>query len=695
MSARLATTLILVSLFTASAQAAPILRGKHAIANQYIVAIKPDEVRSSSDLSASVRSRPTVFEFADRRAKARGAKLERVFEHAIKGFSVRMTAQQAEALAADPSILFVEEDQIITLDATQTNAPWGLDRIDQPTLPLNTTYNYDTTAGNVHAYVIDTGIYFPHNDFGGRAIAGYDAVNDGRNGLDCNGHGTHVAGTIGGNVYGVAKAVNLYAVRVLNCSGSGTTSSVIAGIDWVTANRKLPAVANMSLGGGASTALDSAVRRSIASGVTYAVAAGNANADACSGSPSRIGEAITVGASTSTDARANFSNYGSCLDLFAPGASITSAWYTSASATAVLSGTSMAAPHAAGAAALFLAQNPTKTPAEVEAAVKAGAVSGRLSAIGAGSPNLLLQSMFSNNTPGQPIPLTNGVPVPNIADALGANRHYTITLPSGATNLQVTTSGGSGNVDLYLRAGNAPTTSTYDCRSVTAGNTESCVIPAPIAGVYYVMLNAATAYSGVSLTAQYSTPVANQPPVANFTTTINGLQVTFNDTSSDADGSIVAWQWVFGDGGSATVRLPVHTYTAAGNYNVSLTVTDDRGATHTRTAVVAVTDSTTPCTSCQSYEGTLYWGETEYQPNGTHYYSRAAGIHEGWLQGRAGTNFDLTLLRWNGRSWAAVASSTGSTSSEHIRYNGNAGYYTWMIRSRSGSGNYTFLLARP
>lgn len=695
MSARLTTALILVTLFTVSAQAAPVLRGKHAIANQYIVAIKPDEVRRSNDLSASVRSRPTVFEFADRRAKARGAKVERVFEHAIKGFSARMTPQQAEALATDPGVLFVEEDQIITLDATQTNAPWGLDRIDQPVLPLNTTYTYDTTAGTVHAYVIDTGIYFPHNDFGGRAIAGYDAVNDGRNGLDCNGHGTHVAGTIGGSVYGVAKAVNLYAVRVLNCSGSGTTSSVIAGIDWVTANRKLPAVANMSLGGGASTALDSAVRRSIASGVTYAVAAGNANTDACAGSPSRIGEAITVGASTSVDARAGFSNYGSCLDLFAPGASITSAWYTGASATAVLSGTSMATPHTAGAAALFLAQNPTKTPAEVEAAVKAGAVSGRLSAIGAGSPNLLLQSMFTNNNPGQAIPLSNGAAVTNIADVAGGNRYYTIAVPSGATNLQVTTGGGSGNVDLYLRAGNAPTTSAYDCRSVAADNTESCVIPAPVAGVYYVMLNAVTAYSGVGLTAQYGEPVANQAPVANFTTTINGLQVTFNDTSSDADGSIVAWQWVFGDGGSTNVRLPVHTYTAAGNYSVSLTVTDDRGATHTRTAVVAVTDPTTPCTACQSYVGTLSSGQFVYQPNGTYYYSRTAGIHEGWLQGPAGTNFDLTLMRWNGRSWVAVASSTGTTSSEHIRHNGNAGYYTWMIRSRSGGGNYTFWLARP
>src|SRR3569833_1355897 len=254
MRARLATTLILISLIPLSVQAAPLLRGKHAIANQYIVQIKPDEVRRSNDVSASVKSRPTVFEFAARRAKAHGAKLERVFEYALKGFSARMTPQQAEALAADPSVLLVEEDQIITIDATEANATWGLDRIDQADLPLNATYNYDATASNVYAYVIDTGIYFPHNEFGGRAVLGYDSVNDGRNGLDCNGHGTHVAGTIGGSVYGVAKGVNLYAVRVLNCSGSGTTSSVIAGIDWVTANHKSPAVANMSLGGALSRA---------------------------------------------------------------------------------------------------------------------------------------------------------------------------------------------------------------------------------------------------------------------------------------------------------------------------------------------------------------------------------------------------------------------------------------------------------
>src|SRR3569833_373927 len=586
MRARLATTLILISLIPLSVQAAPLLRGKHAIANQYIVQIKPDEVRRSNDVSASVKSRPTVFEFADRRAKAHGAKLERVFEYALKGFSARMTPQQAEALAADPSALLVEEDQIITIDATEANATWGLDRIDQADLPLNATYNYDATASNVYAYVIDTGIYFPHNEFGGRAVLGYDSVNDGRNGLDCNGHGTHVAGTIGGSVYGVAKGVNLYAVRVLNCSGSGTTSSVIAGIDWVTANHKSPAVANMSLGGATSTALDNAVRNSIASGVTYAIAAGNSNAAACTSSPARVPEALTVGATTSSDVRASFSNYGSCVDLFAPGVNITSAWYTGTTATNTISGTSMASPHAAGAAALYLAAYPTKQPADVAAALRDNAASGRLSSVGSSSPNLLLQTLFGYTSSGQATALTNAVAVTNIAATAGTDLYYMIAVPAGASNLQITSSGGSGNADLYVSAASAPTLSGYDCRSGAMGNEESCAFPTP-AALYYVMLHASGDYSGVSHTAQY-TPAPNQAPTANFTAAVNGLQVNFTDTSSDADGSVSAWQWIFGDGSTAAQRNVSHSYGAAGSYTVSLTVTDDRGATNTRSAVDTV-----------------------------------------------------------------------------------------------------------
>ena len=275
------------------------------------------------------------------------------------------------------------------------NATWGLDRIDQRDLPLNGTYSYTTLAAGVHVYVIDTGIRSTHAEFGGRVSStGYTAISDGNGTNDCNGHGTHVAGTIGGATYGVAKGVTLHAVRVLNCSGSGSTSGVIAGVNWVTANHTAPAVANMSLGGGASTALDDAVRNSVASGVTYAVAAGNSNANACNSSPSRVSQALTVGSSTNTDARSSFSNFGTCVDVFAPGSNITSAWYTSNTATNTISGTSMASPHVAGAAALYLATDPSAPPSTVHAAVVDNASVNKLSSIGSGSPNRLLHSIF-------------------------------------------------------------------------------------------------------------------------------------------------------------------------------------------------------------------------------------------------------------------------------------------------------------
>jgi len=291
---------------------------------------------------------------------------------AIKGFAVQTTLDKARSIAADPAVAYVEQDQVVTTQVfVQPNPPsWGLDRIDQRSLPLDSKYHYPSTAPRVTAYIIDTGIRFTHQEFGGRAVLGIDTVGDGQNGNDCNGHGTHVAGTVGGRSVGVAKQVKLVAVRVLNCSGSGSTSGVIRGIDWVTANRTGPAVANMSLGGGASSALDTAVNNSINAGVTYAVAAGNESQNACNVSPARAPAAITVGATTSSDARASYSNYGSCLDTFAPGSSITSAWHTSTSATNTISGTSMASPHVAGAAALVKAANPTATPAAVKAALQ-------------------------------------------------------------------------------------------------------------------------------------------------------------------------------------------------------------------------------------------------------------------------------------------------------------------------------------
>ena len=307
-----------------------------------------------------------------------------VYQNALSGYSARLPVAAVAALAADPRVAFVERDGIMKADTTQTGATWGLDRIDQRARPVDGSYTYAGTGSGVKAYIIDTGIRFSHADLGGRAIRGTDTVTSGgilglfgggsasTNGEDCNGHGTHVSGTVGGATYGVAKQVTLVAVRVLDCGGSGATSGVIAGVDWVTGNHQpgQPAVANMSLGGGASAALDTAVQNSINDGVAYGLAAGNGNQlgmaeNACNTSPARVAAGMTIGASDANDAKASFSNYGNCVDWFAPGVNITSAWYTNDSATNTISGTSMATPHVVGVAALYLGTNTAASPAQV------------------------------------------------------------------------------------------------------------------------------------------------------------------------------------------------------------------------------------------------------------------------------------------------------------------------------------------
>ena len=355
-----------------------------AVSGSYVVVLKGDAVGTANTLAA----RTAVPDRAAGLAKRYGGNVGTVWSSALTGYSAKMTPAQARRLAADPSVAYVEQDRVMTTQGTQTGATWGLDRIDQRNLPLNSTFTYPNTASNVRAYIIDTGIRTTHSDFGGRATWGTNTVDS--NNTDCNGHGTHVAGTVGGTKYGVAKGVRLVAVKVLNCSGSGTTAGVISGVNWVTSNAVKPAVANMSLGGGASTTLDNAVANSINSGITYALAAGNSSANACNSSPARVGAAITVGATTSTDARASYSNYGSCVDIFAPGSSITSAWRTSDTSTNTISGTSMASPHVAGAAALVLSANTSYTPAQVASYLTSNATTGKVTSPGSGSPNRLL-----------------------------------------------------------------------------------------------------------------------------------------------------------------------------------------------------------------------------------------------------------------------------------------------------------------
>jgi subtilisin family serine protease len=353
------------------AQAPVIPAPERGRAGQYIVVLKPGSNPQSVAAVAGVNPRY-------------------VYTTALSGFAATLNDGQLTALRRNANVSYIEQDAEVRID---THVTWGLDRIDQRSLPLSDAYTTSNTGAGVRAYIIDTGVRFDHAELGGRAVSGYDAV-DGGSADDCNGHGTHVAGTVGGSTYGVAKSVALIAVRVLDCGGSGSWSGVISGIDWVTANHVKPAVANMSLGGGGNTSVDAAVRSSIAAGVTYAIAAGNGNVagiaqDACKYSPARVAEAITIGATDKTDKKAPWSNYGNCVDFFAPGVSITSAWSTSSSATNTISGTSMATPHATGVAALFLQTNTAALPQQVRDALYSDTTKGIVSSSRTANNHLL------------------------------------------------------------------------------------------------------------------------------------------------------------------------------------------------------------------------------------------------------------------------------------------------------------------
>lgn len=472
---------------------AKFVRAAEPIARRYIVVL--DEPKDPA-----ARRAIDVDRVAADLSAVHAAAVDVTWSHALHGFAAEMDEADARALAADPRVAFVQEDGVVRANATQTNATWGLDRIDQASLPLSSTYTYNNDGAGVTVYVIDTGIRTTHQDFGGRAVPGYTAINDGNGSNDCNGHGTHVAGTVGGATWGVAKGATLVAVRVLGCNGSGSDSGVISGIDWVAQDADGPAVINMSLGGGASNATDAAVRRAHDAGVTVVVAAGNENQNACNVSPSRAPEAITVASSTSSDSRSSFSNWGSCVDIFAPGSNIRSASSGSNTGSTTLSGTSMASPHVAGAAALYLAANPGASPTAVATALTGNATTNKISGPN-GSPNRLLYVGFIGEGGGggddgggddgggddgggddpDPPPPTEGTPRSGTSDysvARGAwVRYQPITVLDGTT-FEVTLSG-SGDPDLYVRFDAQPTLTTFTCRSWSPTATERCTVTVP------------------------------------------------------------------------------------------------------------------------------------------------------------------------------------------------------------------------
>ena len=505
-------------------------------------------------------------------AAEHGVEPEFVYQTVLKGFAGVIGEVARAGLLKDARVVRVEKDQEVTVDGSvQPGATWGLDRVDQRASSLDGAYTYDYSGVGVTVYIVDTGIRYSHEEFAGRASPGFNVLYG--DGSDCHGHGTHVAGTVAGSTYGVAKAAHLVSVRVLQCNGSGSLSGVIAGLDWIGRNATGPAVANMSLGGTASFTLDDAVERLVSNGVTTVVAAGNNNADACGYSPAGAASAITVGATTSSDTRSSFSNYGSCLDLFAPGSLITSSYYTSNDATSTMSGTSMASPHVAGAAALYLSEFPDASPAEVAAGLAARATHGVVANAQSGHADLLY-TLGDGTTSPPPAP---------------SNQAPSASFSFSCTDLSCVFTDGSSDADGSVAGWNW----SFGDGATAADRSPTHVYP--VGGSYQVTLRVtddigATATTSQQVTVQ--TASTNAPPTPGFNASCDGLWCSFSDASVDGDGQVVSWTWDFGDGSTQSFAeapaSPTHAYTEPGSFDVRLTVTDDDGASATTTRAVTV-----------------------------------------------------------------------------------------------------------
>jgi subtilisin family serine protease len=503
-------------------------------------------------------------------ARHRGV-LQLTYKSALKGMTLQVSAAEAESLRAEPNVAFVEQDRMFSLSSTETGATWGIDRIDQRTLPLSGSYSYSSNGSGVTVYMLDTGIDFTHAEFGGRAVTGVDIVTPGGTAADCHGHGSGTAGVVGGTTYGVAKNVKLVAVRVVDCNGNVSTSYALAGIDWVTAHRVLPAVANMSLQGGYSAALNQGVANAVASGVTVVVAAGNSSDDACSWSPASAPAAITVGATDINDGLASFSDYGSCVALNAPGVNITSADDASNTATKVWSGTSFASPHVAGLAALYLQTHTTATPAQVRSWLVTNATSGRVSGLPSGTPNLLAYS--------PQVTVTNQAPV----------ARYSVSCPTLQCTFDASTSTDDVGVVSYTWNWGNGKTETHS--AATAKNSFATT------GNYTVTLTVTDGgglSNSITNVVTVPTPVVNNSPVANFTWScanpVYPHQCSFDASSSTAKTSIVSYRWDWGNGRVETRTTPTtrNTWATPGTVNVALTITDSGGLTSTITKSIAI-----------------------------------------------------------------------------------------------------------